>query len=708
MSLITLFTLVTCASAVTRRFAIEVQWGTGAPDGFQRRMMLVNGTSPGPPLLVDQGDNVEFHVHNGLDVETTVHFHGIEQRNTPWSDGVPGLSQRPIAPASDWLYKWTADEYGAYWYHAHYQAQAGDGFYGPIYIRPQKSEPKPFKGISSDPQALSAIERAEDNPQFVMVADWQHVTSEELYDIENRTNIDIYCSQSILFNGKGSVSCLTPEEQRDAIPPPFQWLHAPDGPMGRENLTANGCAPFNDFDQNPGPINPSGLPKEVVGCEATQAELSDFKVNPAEQWANFHLTSATSILAPVVSLDEHDMWVYAVDGRYIEPYRVQGVQIPSGERYSVMIPLNQAPGTYTFRASHFGYNQILSGYATVTYAGGDRGDHEGGYNARPPSYDNSPSKGHHPPSKGHRPPIKGHRPLSKGHYPPNKGHRPPSSNSHPSRPGNQPANSGSRYPCPRHNSSNVGNTVRRSMQNGIKSLLPGRGLQAPEKRQSGNTSQAHFTYGGFPVSRDVILLNTSNIVPFPNIPPARDVDETHIFYMSRFQAPWLWTVTGNASYPSHPEEYAEDNPLLYNPNSVEANNRDLVVRTQNNTWVDLVFFVTDIFGPSHPMHKHSNKAYVIGKGVGNWTWDNVAEAAAAQPQNFNFDNPPLRDGYTTEPSAGQPVWLVIRYHVENPGVFLLHCHVQTHLAGGMAVALLDGVEEFPEIPPEYAVDRNGT
>ncbi|KAF2217256.1 hypothetical protein CERZMDRAFT_31879 [Cercospora zeae-maydis SCOH1-5] len=596
MSLITLFTLIACASAVTRRFAIDVQWGTGAPDGFERRMILLNGTSPGPPLVVDQGDNIEFSVHNGLDLDTTIHFHGIVQQNTPWSDGVPGLSQRPIAPGSDWLYKWTANDYGSYWYHAHYQAQATDGLYGPIYIRPRKSEPKPFSGISNDPQALSAIEQAENDPQFIMVADWQHVTSGELYDIENRTNLDIYCSQSILFNGKGSVPCLTPEEQRDAIPPPFKWLYAPDGPMGNENVTANGCAPFNGFNQNPGPINPSGLPKEVIGCEATQAELSDFKVDPAEQWANFHLIGATAILAPVVSLDGHDMWVYAVDGRYIEPYRVQGVQIPSGERYSVMVPLNQAPGTYTLRASHFGYNQILSGYATVTYA----------------------------------------------------------------------------------------------------------------ERQSSNNSQAHFTYGGFPVSQDVILLNTTNIIPFPNVPPARDVNETHIFHMSRFQAPWLWTVTGKAAYPSHPGEYAEDNPLLYNPNSQEANNRDLVVRTQNNTWVDLVFFVTDTFGPAHPMHKHSNKAYVIGKGVGNWTWDTVAEAAAAQPQNFNFDNPPLRDGYSTEPSAGQPVWLVIRYHVQNPGAFMLHCHVQTHLAGGMAVALLDGVEDFPEIPPEYAVDRNGT
>ncbi|PIA88805.1 Laccase-1 [Cercospora beticola] len=685
MSLITLFTLFTCASAVTRRFAIDVQWGTGAPDGFERRMMLVNGTSPGPPLVVDQGDNVEFYVRNGLDVEATVHFHGIVQQNTPWSDGVPGLSQRPIAPGSDWLYKWTANEYGAYWYHAHYQAQASDGFYGPILIRPRQSEPRPFSGITNDPQELRAIQRAEDNPHFIMVADWQHVTSEELYDIENRTNIDVYCSQSILFNGKGSVPCLTPDEQRAAIPPPFQWLYAPGGPMADQNLTANGCAPFNGFTNNPGPINPSGLPKEVVGCEATQAELSDFKVDPAEQWATFHLMSSTSILAPVVSLDGHVMWVYAVDGRYIEPYRVHGVQLYSGERYSVMIPLNQAPGTYTFRASHLGFNQILSGYATVTYTGGDADEKdEGGYNG---------GGGGKPPSYGQHFPSKGHQPHSYGEQGPNSE--------------NDPAHPGSRFPCFEHPPSNFAHEARNCIKNGIDSWLPGLGRKGLAKRQSDNDSQAYFTYGGFPVSQDVILLNTTNIVPFPNVPPARDVDATHIFYMSRFQAPWLWTVTGRAAYPSHPEEYAEDTPLLYYPNSPEANNRDLVVRTQNNTWIDLVFFVTDIFGPPHPMHKHSNKAYVIGKGVGNWTWDTVAEAAAAQPQYFNFENPPLRDGYATEPSAGQPVWLVIRYHVENPGAFMLHCHIQTHLAGGMAVALLDGVEDFPEIPEEYAVDGNG-
>lgn len=55
-------------------------------------------------------------MRNGLDQATTIHFHGIEQLDTPWSDGVAGLSQRPIEPGADWLYKWTATQYGVYWF----------------------------------------------------------------------------------------------------------------------------------------------------------------------------------------------------------------------------------------------------------------------------------------------------------------------------------------------------------------------------------------------------------------------------------------------------------------------------------------------------------------------------------------------------------------------------------------------------------------
>jgi hypothetical protein len=45
--------------------------------------------------------------------------------------------------------------------------------------------------------------------------------------------------------------------------------------------------------------------------------------------------------------------------------------------------------------------------------------------------------------------------------------------------------------------------------------------------------------------------------------------------------------------------------------------------------------------------------------------------------------------------------MAIRYHVVNPGAWLLHCHVQSHLRGGMSIAMQDGVDEWPTVPREY-------
>lgn len=51
--------------------------------------------------------------------------------------------------------------------------------------------------------------------------------------------------------------------------------------------------------------------------------------------------------------------------------------------------------------------------------------------------------------------------------------------------------------------------------------------------------------------------------------------------------------------------------------------------------------------------------------------------------------------------------MALRYEVVNPGPFLFHCHMQTHMSGGMALAFLDGVDQWPELPEEYANGGNG-
>jgi FtsP/CotA-like multicopper oxidase with cupredoxin domain len=63
----------------TVQFALSLTWDNAAPDGFEKKIIKMNGQFPGPLLSVDEGDDVEFLVRNNLPNETTIHFHGMLQ-----------------------------------------------------------------------------------------------------------------------------------------------------------------------------------------------------------------------------------------------------------------------------------------------------------------------------------------------------------------------------------------------------------------------------------------------------------------------------------------------------------------------------------------------------------------------------------------------------------------------------------------------------
>ena len=47
-------------------------------------------------------------------------------------DGVPSLTQCPIASGSSFTYRFQAQSIGTGWYHSHYQSQLIDGIFGPL------------------------------------------------------------------------------------------------------------------------------------------------------------------------------------------------------------------------------------------------------------------------------------------------------------------------------------------------------------------------------------------------------------------------------------------------------------------------------------------------------------------------------------------------------------------------------------------------
>ena len=105
--------------------------GEGAPPtpiwGYQ-------GTVPGPTLRVRRGDEVRVRLVNELPEPTTVHWHGLRLPNA--MDGVPHLTQHPIAPGSSFDYRFRAPDAGTFWYHSHLYSseQLERGLYGVLIV----------------------------------------------------------------------------------------------------------------------------------------------------------------------------------------------------------------------------------------------------------------------------------------------------------------------------------------------------------------------------------------------------------------------------------------------------------------------------------------------------------------------------------------------------------------------------------------------
>ena len=136
------------------------------------------------------GDEIQVTVHNRLPSEgTALHWHGLLQKQTPWEDGVPGVSQCPIAPNSSFTYRFKADLYGTSWYHSHYSAQFNAGLLGAMIIHGPKNV---NYDIDLGP---------------VILSDWYHTDYFQLVEEVMNKNQPPPFSTNNLINGKMNYPC---------------------------------------------------------------------------------------------------------------------------------------------------------------------------------------------------------------------------------------------------------------------------------------------------------------------------------------------------------------------------------------------------------------------------------------------------------------------------------------------------------------------
>ena len=93
---------------------------------------------PGPTIRVTEGDKLKVTFTNNMDETTGVHFHGVEFDDF-FQDGIPFVTQKPIAPGESFTYEFTANRPGSLMYHSHHNAtdQVGRGLLGAFIVDPK-------------------------------------------------------------------------------------------------------------------------------------------------------------------------------------------------------------------------------------------------------------------------------------------------------------------------------------------------------------------------------------------------------------------------------------------------------------------------------------------------------------------------------------------------------------------------------------------
>ncbi|OWB78403.1 hypothetical protein B5S32_g2597 [[Candida] boidinii] len=202
LQLVVIFSLINSINCKLHTFHYSATWINANPDGLKERPIIsFNGTWPLPALEFEKGDTVNLYLHNGLENKSTsLHFHGLFQNGTTWMDGAEMISQCPIPPGETFLYNFTLDQSGTYWYHSHSGSQYSDGLRGSVVVHDKEIE--------------SLYEY--DHDLTVTLSDWYHDESDILVKKQltryNPTGAEPV-PQNLLFMDKRDVSINVEKNQ---------------------------------------------------------------------------------------------------------------------------------------------------------------------------------------------------------------------------------------------------------------------------------------------------------------------------------------------------------------------------------------------------------------------------------------------------------------------------------------------------------------
>jgi Multicopper oxidase len=283
------------AFAATYRLDVTMSTAIRSPDGIPRKVLTINGKTPGPTIIVNTGDRIIANFTN-IDIAqgSTVHWHGIRQALSNNMDGVPFVTQSPVFPGQSFLYDFFVDEPGTYWYHSHVLEQYVAGAKAAFIVR----DPKETWTYSD---------------RVVFLSDWYNKDENGLVETDYlipRSGGVEPVPNTALINGVGqNLTCATGKSNRCS----YSEIIA-------TKFSAS-CGVHKTYDNLLKAQN-----------DAYQAGGSD-----DELITRLRLIQGSGFAAFNFSIDSHYLWILALDGQPVVPHRSTSFIINPGQRVDVAL-----------------------------------------------------------------------------------------------------------------------------------------------------------------------------------------------------------------------------------------------------------------------------------------------------------------------------------------------------------------------------------
>lgn len=273
-------------------------------DGKLSRAIGINGTVPGPLIRLKEGQRIRLRVHNTLDEESSVHWHGLL---VPFEmDGVPGVSFPGIMPRSTFDYTFDVRQAGTYWYHSHSAYQEEDGLYGPIVIDPAGPDPVAY-----------------DREHVLVLSDHSPLAGATIYRKLKQMGGGYFNRQRMTLSGLVAGRDLTAMERRDWGRMRMDPADIADVTGATYTFTINGFGPFDNW---------TGL--------FTPGERVRLRIINASAQTSFN-----------IRIPGLPMAVVQADGLNVRPVTIDEFQIGTAETYDVVVTPSDRAYSFVSEAS---------------------------------------------------------------------------------------------------------------------------------------------------------------------------------------------------------------------------------------------------------------------------------------------------------------------------------------------------------------------